>query len=269
MTLPGCTYGREVIAQIGWWRERQRLDRCQIHEALQSKVQISEREIDYLYNRYEVLRGCAEQLKAPAIAKAAQEHGGLIIEFDGMSPEGASEQLWVVREHRLNITLVGAWLQKVDHLSLAELFAPVLALQLPILATVSDKQPCVEKVLELVLPTVPHLWCQSHYLGHTMEPVYERDMALKTELRQEIRKEIRQVIAEVLAQGTDSETPIQLVSGALVDQPFPPQSADPALIKPDQVVRELVLDLKQALNHKGRSPFNLSGVPMFSDLLEI
>ena len=57
ITLPGCTYGRDVIAQIGWWRERQYWDRQQIHQTLQAQVQVSEREIDYLYTRYEVLRG--------------------------------------------------------------------------------------------------------------------------------------------------------------------------------------------------------------------
>ena len=269
VTLPGCTYGRDVIAQIGWWREHQHWDRWQIHQALQMQVQVSEREIDYLYTRYEVLRGCLEQLKTPALYRIAQERGGLILTLDGLSSEGASEQLWVVRELQLNITLVSAWLPKVDHLSLAALFKPVLALKLPILGTVSDKQPCLENALNLVLPSVPHMLCQSHYLGNAMDPVYERDLALKTELRQEIRKEIRPLVAEILTQSKDSDCAPQLVSGALVDQPLPPQVEKPAPPKPAEVVRGLVSDLKQALGRKGRAPFNLSGQPMFADLLAI
>lgn len=269
VTLPGCTYGRDVIAQIGWWRERQHWDRQQIHQDLQKQVQISAREIDYLYNRYEVLRGCLEQLKAPALYQIAKERGGLLLTLDGLSPEGASEQLWVVRELQLNLTLVSAWLPKVDHLSLAALFKPVLALELPILGTISDKQPCLEQALDLVLSSVPHMWCQSHYLGNVMDPIYEHDLALKTELRQEIRKEIRLMVAEILTQSPDSTgSAPQMVSGALADQPQPPQS-EPLPIEPIQVVRELVSDLKQALGRKGRAPFNLSGVPMFADLLSI
>lgn len=269
VTLPGCTYGRDVLAQIGWWREHQHWDRLQIHQVLQKQVQISAREIDYLYTRYEVLRGCLEQLKTPALYQIAEERGGLILTLDGLSPEGASEQLWVVRELQLNLTLVSAWLPKVDHLSLAALFKPVLALELPVLGTVSDKQPCLENALNLVLSSVPHMWCQSHYLGNAMDPVYERDLALKTELRQEIRKEIRPIVAEILTQNEESDCYApQVVSGALADQPQPPQ-AEPLPIEPVQVVRGLVSDLKQALGRKGRAPFNLSGVPMFADLLAI
>lgn len=277
VTLPGCTYGRDVIAQIGWWRENQHLDRGQIHQELKQRVQISEREIDYLYNSYEILRGCLEQLKKPEIFRIAEQRGGLLLSLDGLSPEGANEQLWVVREVQLNLTLVGAWLPKVDHLSLAALLKPVIDLGLPILGTISDKQPCVEKALELVLPAVPHAWCQSHYLGHLMEPVYERDLALKTELRQQIRTEIRPLVAEVLAQNEGSQATIQIVSGALADQPLPAptnpgsvaQPALPAALEPAQVVRGLVSDIKQALSRKGRAPFNLSGVPMFADLCAI
>jgi hypothetical protein len=270
VTLPSCTYGRDVIAQIGWWRERQHWDRQQIDQALEKQVQISAREIDYLYTRYEVLRGCLEQLKTPALYQIAKERGGLILTLDGLSPEGASEQLWVVRELQLNLTLVSAWLPKVDHLSLAALFKPVLALELPILGTISDKQPCLENALDLVLSSVPHMWCQSHYLGNAMDPIYERDLALKTELRQEIRKEIRPIVAEILTQNEDNDgCAPQLVSGALADQPQPHQADEPLPIEPVQVVRELVSDLKQALGRKGRAPFNLSGVPMFADLLSI
>lgn len=275
ITLPGCTYGRDVIAQIGWWRERQYWDRQQIHQTLQAQVQVSEREIDYLYTRYEVLRGCMEQMKVPALYKIAQEQGGLLLNMDGLSPEGASEQLWVVRELRLNITLASVWLPKVDHLSLAALLKPVIALGLPILGTVSDKQPCLEKALELVLPSVPHMWCHPHYLGNAMDPVYERDLALKTELRQEIRKEIRPMVAEILSQNEDIDCTPQLVTGALADQLRPPQ-AEPtpkmpgaSPLAPADAVRGLVSDLKQALSRKGRAPFNLSGVPMFADLLAI
>lgn len=31
LTLPGCTYGLDVIAQIGWWRDKEHLGRKEIH----------------------------------------------------------------------------------------------------------------------------------------------------------------------------------------------------------------------------------------------
>jgi len=75
-------------------------------------------------------------------------HGGLKVALDGLAPEGASEQLWVVREVESQITLVVAWLDKVDHETLQTLLRPVEELGMPLLATISDKQPCIKKALE-------------------------------------------------------------------------------------------------------------------------
>lgn len=205
VTIPECTYGLDVIAQIGWWRDKEHLNRQQIHARLREHgVQISEREVDHLYARYQVLMACAERLEIEQLQAIAAERGGLIISLDGLEPEGASEQLWVVREVQAEVVLVVAWLPRVNHKTLGTLLEPVVDLGLPILATVSDKQDCVRKALKEVLPNVPHQWCQSHYLGNATKPIYERDSVLKTELRKRIRQEIRKSMGEVLS---DSEEP--------------------------------------------------------------
>lgn len=203
VTVPECTYGLDVIVQIGWWRDKEHLNRQQIHVRLREHgVQISEREVDHLYARYQVLMACAERLEVEQLQAIVAERGGLIISIDGLEPEGASEQLWVVREVQTEVVLVVAWLPRVNYQTLGALLEPVVDLGLPILATVSDKQGCVKKALQEMLPDVPHQWCQSHYLGNETKPIYERDAALKTELRKKIRQEIRQSMGEVLS---DSE----------------------------------------------------------------
>jgi hypothetical protein len=204
VTVPECTYGLDVIAQVGWWRDREHLNREQIHERLTKKhgVQISERQVDHLYARYQVLMGCAERLDAQRLQEIAKERGGLSIGLDGLEPEGAAEQLWVVREVQEGMTLVVSWLPRVNHKTLAAVLQPVVDLKLPILATISDKQGCVKKALNEVWPDVPHQWCQSHYLGHAHEPIYGRDSELKTEMRKTIRQQVRESMGEVL---TDSE----------------------------------------------------------------
>lgn len=206
VTVPECTYGLDVIAQIGWWRDREHLNREQIHERLTKGqgVQISERQVDHLYARYQVLMGCAERLDGQRLQEIAKERGGLIISLDGLEPEGASEQLWVVREVQEEMTLVVGWLPRVNHKTLAAVLQPVVDLKLPILATISDKQGCVAKALRLVWPDVPHQWCQSHYLGHAYEPIYDRDSELKTTMRKTLRQEIRESMGEVLADSEES-----------------------------------------------------------------
>jgi len=75
ITVPKCTYGLDVIAQIGWWRDKEHLNREQIHTRLRERgVQICEREVDHLYARYQVLMGCAERLEAERLEKVAKEY---------------------------------------------------------------------------------------------------------------------------------------------------------------------------------------------------
>lgn len=199
VTLPGCTYGLDVIAQVGWWREQEHLNRQQIHGRLQKQgVQVCEREIDHLYTQYQVLLACAERLDKPRLAQLVAERGGLIISLDGLAPEGATEQLWLVREVQSDLVLVVGWLPRVNHETLAALLKPVADLELPLLATLSDKQGCVKKALTTVWPDVPHQWCQAHYLGNAMQPLYAQDLALKTELRQQIREAVRDSIGAIL-----------------------------------------------------------------------
>ena len=206
VTVPKCTYGLDVIAQIGWWRDKEHLNREQIHTRLGERgVQISERQVDHLYARYQVLMGCAERLEAERLQEVAKERGGLIISIDGLEPEGASEQLWVVREVQEDLILVVGWLPRVNHKTLGALLKPVMELGLSILATVSDKQGSVRKALEEVLSDVPHQWCQSHYLGNATRPIYDRDSELKTELRKTIRREIRKSMGEVLSDPEESD----------------------------------------------------------------
>jgi len=206
VTLPKCTYGLDVIAQIGWWRDREHLNRAQIHERLRDYgIQICEREVDHLYARYQVLMGCAERLEVELLRKVAQERGGLIIGLDGLEPAGATEQLWVVREVQSEIILAVAWLARVNHKTLGALLKSVVALGLPIVATLSDKQGCVRKALELVLSDVPHQWCQSHYLGNASRPIYDHDLALKTELRQNVRQALRESLGEILSASVEQD----------------------------------------------------------------
>jgi hypothetical protein len=203
VTVPGCTYGLDVIVQVGWWREQEHLNRQQIHGRLRERgVQLSEREVDHLYTHYQVLLACAARLDKQRLETLVAERGGLIISLDGLAPEGATEQLWVVREVPSEVVLVVGWLARVNHETLAALLQPVADLELPLLATLSDKEGCVKKALTTVWPSVPHQWCQAHYLGNALKPLYARDSALKTELRQQIREAVRDSMGAVL---TDSE----------------------------------------------------------------
>lgn len=315
LTLPECTYGLDVIAQIGWWRDREHMDRATIHSRLSGMgVQLSERQVDYLYNRYQILLACVGNQDRSRLQEIVARRGGLKVSLDGLAPEGASEQLWVVREVESQITLVVAWLDKVNSETLQTLLQPVAALDMPILATLSDKQPCVKKALEELWPDVPHQWCQPHYLSNIADPLYEQDRKLKTQMCQEIRAEVRASLAEVL--DDDDDSAVHFVAGVAVTTPPSPDNTAVEAEPPDdepptsgprtqpssvdglipdtasasraaqskcatttrpaeptktmqQIVRELALDLKEALARKGRAPFIFAGLPMVDDLIAL
>lgn len=298
VTIAGYTYGLDVIAQIGWWRDREHLDRKEIHSRLLFRgVKLSERQVDYLYNQYQILIACVGSQDKKNLDKIVEEHGGLKLSLDGLAPEGASEQLWVVREVESGTMLVVAWLDKVNSETLQKLLRPVESLGMPIVATVSDKQPCLRKALEELWPDMPHQWCQPHYLGNMADPVYEQDRKLKTEMRQTIRASVGESLAEVLDDEEDSA--VHFVAGVAVtvstviatplpsdselpdgNLPFPEsdrqeEQEDSPLTALDieeqansteKVVRDLALDLKECLSRAGRAPFILAGLPMLEDL---
>ncbi len=212
VALPHGTYGLDVIAQIGWWRDWEHLSGGEIYARLAPQVQISRRQVDLLLQQYRTLLACNARLERDRLAQAAQAHGGLILSLDGLEPEGAHEQLWVVREVLTDSILAVGWVPRVTTDSLVSLLAPVQgwlqAASWPVQATVSDRQIPLRMALERVWPDVPHQWCQAHYLRNAVKPLQAHDQALKTDLRQTIRKGMQPHLRELVdACETDAFSP--------------------------------------------------------------
>jgi hypothetical protein len=195
IALPNSSFGLDVIAQLGFWRDHEHLSTAQLHARLQGRVQISPRSVSLLLEQYRLLLASAEHVKLPTLAATVQTHGGLILSLDGLEPEGAQEQLWVVRELLSDTTLLVGWLPRVTQATLQQLLAPVVELlrsnHWPLLATLSDKQQVVELALTTLWPQVPHQWCQAHYLRQIAEPIMAQDHAFQVEMRRDIRKALR------------------------------------------------------------------------------
>jgi hypothetical protein len=219
------TYGLDVVAQIGWWRDREHLNGAEIHRRLQGRVQISRRHIDLLLQQYRLLLACAETPTVAQLTQIVARYGGLILSADGLEPEGAQEQLWVVREVLSDSVLAAGWLPRVNEATLTQLLTPVKAFLgqhgWSLLATLSDKQGPLANVWQTLWPDAPHQWCQSHYLRQAAEPLYERDLALKTDLRREVRQAIRTSVGQVAAAATAGPFAPQLVTGMAIAEVSP------------------------------------------------
>jgi hypothetical protein len=223
LSLPNSTYGLDVLVRIGYQHDYERKTYAQIHAALPSHIHISERHVSNLYDEYLALLACAERLDVDKLKAAAAEYGGLIISVDGLQPEGGQPQLWVVREVLTNTVLAAGWLPRVDADTLVDFLAPVKALDLPILATVSDKQRTLIDALETTWSGLPHQYCQAHYLSNAVTPVYEADGHMKTQLRKQIRAAagvtMRQVQAEAKRKKSSDDTSPLIATGLAARPP--------------------------------------------------
>lgn len=222
VALRYCSYGLDVVAQIGWWRDQERLNGDEIHRRLQGQVQIGRREVDVLLHQYRLLLACAEWRQPERLAQAVAEYGGLILHLDGLEPEGAQEQLWTVRELFSTRVLVAGWLPRVNEATLTQLLTPVRDYldchDWPVLATLSDKQRVLVNVLQTMWSGAPHQWCQGHYLRNAADPLYDYDHALKTDLRRDVRRTIRRSLSQVAAQAQQGDFAPQLVTGLVVGE---------------------------------------------------
>jgi hypothetical protein len=240
VALPRATYGLDVIAQIGWWRDREQLSGAEIYVRLGARVQqISRRQVDLLVQQYRVLLACAERPSDDQLRQAVATYGGLILSLDGLEPEGGQEQLWAVRELFTGTLLLAAWLPRVNEDTLAAVLTPLAArlraAQWPVLATVSDKQACLEAALTQVWPTTPHQWCQAHYLRNAAEPLHAHDRALQVDLRREVRQAVRPSLRQVTVTAAAGDFAPQVVTGWLVGQPpvaVGPRGADAPAAEP-------------------------------------
>ena len=273
-----CTYGYDVIAQIGWLRQTHYQQFEAIHEGLQSRLQISESEVRHLYHdRYLPLLACHERQHLDLL-RAVSEQGGLILGLDGLCPEGGEPQLWVVRELQTGLTLRSGWLSQQDETTFVNFLQPIAALGLHVVAVMSDKQRGLEPAVPVVFPHAKHGFCQVHYLNNAAEPVADEDEAMKVALRQAVRS----AVGDLMRQEKVEKPGVLTVTGLVptpVEEPeapadeAPPQDPaalpDPVDSEQEAIVQDLLRRVRYLLTLKGRPPCRLAGVEMFERLSEV
>lgn len=273
-----CTYGYDVIAQIGWLRQTHYQRFEAIHEGLQSRLQISESEVRHLYHeRYLPLLACHEREHLDLL-RAVSEQTGLMLGLDGLCPEGGEPQLWVVRELQTGLTLRSGWLSGQDEATFVNFLRPIADLGLDVVAVISDKQRGLEPAVALVFPQAKHGFCQLHYLKNAAEPVADEDEAMKVALRKSVRSAVGDLIRQEKVEKAGVLTVTGLVPTPVEEPEAPPDDAPtqdppvlPDLVDTEQeaIVQDLLRRVRYLLTLKGRPPLRLAGVEMVERLSEV
>jgi len=263
-----CTYGYDVIAQVGWLRQTGKEIFAAIQVSLANRMQISETQVRYLYHeRYLPLLACHERQSWDQLCRIAAQ-SGLILSLDGLAPEGGEAQLWVVRELCSGLTLRSGWLAKQDEGTFVNFLQPIVDLGLSVTAVLSDKQRGLVPAVAIVFSQAKHAFCQVHYLQNAAAPVAEADEGMKMALRKGVREEIGDLIRQEQVENSGVLT----ITGLL---PSPaPQTVKASLPQTRQQVCESIRqDLQRRVRYlltlKGRPPFRLAGLEMFGRLTEV
>ena len=199
LSLPGVTYGLDVIVRVGWRRQRGHSTMSEVGQELRSLgVQITDREVERLWDYYRLLLRDLNQSDLVKLREAEQTYGGLIWSADGLQPESGEPQLWVVREVLTRLVVRAEWLSQMDQPTLKAFLQPVKALGFKALASVSDQQPALVKALKATWHK-PHQACQSHFLRDAAAPLIEQDRARMVEIKAKIRTTAKVTIVRQFA----------------------------------------------------------------------
>lgn len=237
----GSSFSFDLIIHIGWWRfwEHQTLD--EIHARLRDRhLPISRRHILNLMLDFLALVYATQPQRLATFRRDWERHG-LYVSVDGLQPETGNDCLYVVRELTHDLTL---WAVIVSNRSAENLrtqvVEPILSLGFRLRGVVSDAEEGVRDAFALSCPGIPHQACHTHCLREAAKPIFERDRALKTDLKRDFRPHLRQVRRQI--------------SALSPHHPFRPILSDYADI------------LRLTLRQGGCPPFDLGGLQVFEDL---
>lgn len=245
LALPGFTFGLDIVLLIGQLRLGQHQTVDETHRSLQEQLiplglSISRREVLYLFNAYcTLLRAGTEAKEDRQWLDQVKSNGGMIVSMDGIQPDRGNETVYLVRDALTGRVLAAENVTASETAVLKRILAPVKALPVPILGTISDAQESLLQALEQTWPEVPHQVCQFHALQDASRPAYEVDRQVKTAMRKYLQpklKDVRQQI-ERRSKNTSVEEAEQLA-----------------------VLNDYALGIQTALHFDGTLPFDYPAV---------
>jgi hypothetical protein len=233
--LPEHEFGLDVIALIGSLRHAQHRSIPEIHAELTRRgVPLCLRTVTNLLDRYDELLALslADTGRLRRVTAAA---GRVILAIDGLQPDVGHEVLWVLRDYLSGEILLARSPLSSTHDDLARLITEVKeALEVSIVAAVSDGQDSIRKAFQKALAGVPHQLCHFHYLREAAKPIYEADRHAKKKLKKRVRG-VRPIERKVEGRNGPEAEVIRgycaAVRSALTDDGRPPLSAPGLVLK--------------------------------------
>jgi hypothetical protein len=254
LALPYFTFGLDIVLLVGRLRLREHQTVDEMHQELLRRleslgVKISQREMLYLFEAYGTLMRASSEAKddQPWLAQV-EKNGGIIVSVDGIQPEKGNETVYLVRDALTGRVLCAENVTSSETAVMKALLAPVVALGVKVLGTMSDAKARELKAVEELWPEVPHQVCQFHVLRDASQSAFDADKAVKTAMRKKLQPKVRAVRKQLKKQ-------------------VPKSSPDEA--KQLTVLDEYASGMLTALNTDGLQPFTYATVEAAPALDEV
>jgi hypothetical protein len=199
LALPYFTFGLDIVLLVGRLHLGKHQTVDEVHAELLERlaplgVRISRREILYLFEAYSTLLRASSEAKEdqPWLAQV-KKNGGIIVSVDGIQPEKGNETVYVVRDALTGRVLTAEQVTSSETAVMKALLAPVVALEVPVLGTITDAQESELQAVEQLWPKVPHQVCQFHALRDASQSAFEADKQVKTAMRKKLQPKVRAV----------------------------------------------------------------------------
>ena len=254
LALPGFTYGLDIVLLVGRLRLREHQTVDEVHQELLTRleplgVKIARREMLYLFEAYATLMRASSEAKDDQEWLAqVKKNGGIIVSVDGIQPEKGNETVYLVRDALTGRVLAAENVTSSETAVMKALLAPVVALKVKVLGTITDAQESELKAVEELWPEVPHQVCQFHALRDAAQPAFEADKQVKTAMRKQLQPKVRALRKQL-------------------KRDIPQASADEA--KQLSVLDEYAAGVLCALNRDGLAPLDFAAVQTAEDLDEV
>ena len=254
LALPGFTYGLDIVLLVGQLHLGKHQTVDEIHEELLERlaplgVRISRREILYLFEAYcTLLRASSEVKEDQEWLAQVKKNGGIIVSVDGIQPDKGNETIYLVRDALTGRVLTAEQVTSSETAVMKALLAPVVALGVPVLGTITDAQESERHSVEQLWPDVPHQVCQFHALREASRPGFNVDRKIKTAMRKQLQPKVREVRKQLKEQ---------------LPQVAPAEAAQLA------VLDDYALGMLTALNFDGTLPFKYPAVAAADALNEV
>src|SRR2546421_1769580 len=254
LALPHFTYGLDIVLLVGRLRLREHQTVDEIHQEVLKRleplgVKIAWREVLYLFEAYcTLLRASSEAKDDVEWLAQVKKNGGIIVSVDGIQPEKGFDQVYLVRDALTGRVLAAENVTSSETAVMKALLAPVVALGVKVLGTISDAQESELLAVQELWPDVAHQVCQFHVLRDASKPAFEADKQVKTALRKRLQPKVREVRKQIKKHLT---------------------TASPPEAKQLAVLDEYATGIVTALNTDGLQPFKYATVEESAMLDEI